>query len=196
MIAPAKSASPTDATEAGAPEHRPESIVVGRGCHVCLSQGRRPRCVCERRCSEHARAIDPRQRGRHSETLTAARRTRARVETLRNLSVARVMLRAMTDATPDERCACPETHPTVDGQCIEPSVRSEDPSDPTLAKYAWCGCCMADCPDVHPDSDSHLQAIPGSTVIAEEYVNTLPADKQQKLRELAARGDLRITPQS
>ncbi|MUL78787.1 hypothetical protein [Mycolicibacterium sp. CBMA 226] len=55
----------------------------------------------------------------------------------------------MTEVTPRERCACPEQHPTDDGRCIEPSIRSEDTGDPTLAKYIWCGCCMADCPDVH-----------------------------------------------
>jgi hypothetical protein len=55
----------------------------------------------------------------------------------------------MTDTTASERCACPEEHDTADGRCAEPSIRSEDPGDPTLAKYTWCGCCMADCPDVH-----------------------------------------------
>lgn len=55
----------------------------------------------------------------------------------------------MTDTAASERCACPDEHATADGRCTEPSIRSEDPGDPTLAKYTWCGCCMADCPDVH-----------------------------------------------
>ncbi|MDH6245510.1 hypothetical protein [Mycobacterium sp. OTB74] len=55
----------------------------------------------------------------------------------------------MTEATAAERCACPEEHATADGRCAQPSIRSDDPDDPTLARYIWCGCCMADCPDVH-----------------------------------------------
>lgn len=102
----------------------------------------------------------------------------------------------MTDATASERCDCPEEHPTADGLCIEPSIRSEDPGDPTLAKYTECGCCMADCPDVHPDSDRNLRAVPGSAVVAQEYVDTLPEEKQRELRERAARGELRIAPRS
>jgi len=33
-------------------------------------------------------------------------------------------------------------------------------------------------------------------VIVEEYVNTLPEGKQRELRDLEARGELRIAPQS
>lgn len=95
-----------------------------------------------------------------------------------------------------ERCDCPDAHPTADGRCIEPSIRSEDPADPTLAKYSWCGCCMADCPDVHPDSEGKLRAVPGSAVIAAEYVATLPEETQAELQEREARGELRILPQS
>ena len=102
----------------------------------------------------------------------------------------------MTEATPTERCACPDAHPTVDGRCVEPSIRSEDPDDPTLAKCDWCGCCMADCPDVHPDSERNPRPVPGLMVIVEEYVNTLPEGKQRELRDLEARGELRIAPQS
>ncbi len=117
-------------------------------------------------------------------------------ETPRYLSVHRAILKSMTDANPTERCACPERHPTADGRCIEPSIRSEDPDDPTLANYDCCGCCMADCPDVHPDSDGNLEVVPGSTTLAQEYVETLPKEKQRELREREARGELRITPQS
>lgn len=95
-----------------------------------------------------------------------------------------------------ERCDCPDAHPTADGRCAEPSIRSEDPADPTLSKFTECGCCMADCPDVHPDSDRDLRVVPGSAVWAEEYVATLPEEKQRELRELEARGELRIAPQS
>lgn len=55
----------------------------------------------------------------------------------------------MTDTTASELCACPDEHATADGRCAEPAIRNEDPADPTLARYTWCGCCMADCPDVH-----------------------------------------------
>ncbi|WAC89705.1 hypothetical protein [Mycobacterium sp. Aquia_213] len=102
----------------------------------------------------------------------------------------------MTEAIPSERCACPEQHPTADGRCVEPSIRSEDPGDSTLAKYTWCGCCMADCPDVHPNSDRNLGVVRGSTVMAKEYVDRLPEEQQQQLRDLAERGELRIAPQS
>lgn len=55
----------------------------------------------------------------------------------------------MTEDTASERCACPEEHDTADGRCAEPSLRSEEPKDTTMARYMWCGCCMADCPYVH-----------------------------------------------
>lgn len=102
----------------------------------------------------------------------------------------------MSEVARTERCACPDPHPTADGRCVEPSIRSEDPADPTLAKYTWCGCCMADCPDVHPDSERQLTAVPGSAVVAQEYFDTLPEEKRRELRELEARGELRIAPQS
>lgn len=62
--------------------------------------------------------------------------------------------------------------------------------------YPECGCCMANCPDVHPDSEGKLTAVPGSAVIAAEYAATLPEEKQAELREQEARGELRIAPQS
>lgn len=55
---------------------------------------------------------------------------------------------------------------------------------------------MADCPDVHPDSERNLHAVPGSAVMAQEYVETLPEEKQRQLQELEARGELRIAPRS
>ncbi|MFN6549567.1 hypothetical protein ACP6C7_03775 [Mycolicibacterium septicum] len=102
----------------------------------------------------------------------------------------------MSEVASTERCACPDPHPTADGRCVEPSIRSEDPGDPTLATYTWCGCCMADCPDVHPDSERELTAVPGSVVVAQEFFDTLPAEKQEALRAQEARGELRIAPQS
>ena len=35
----------------------------------------------------------------------------------------------MTEST--ELCDCPDAHPTADGRCVEPSIRSEDPADPS-----------------------------------------------------------------
>jgi hypothetical protein len=32
------------------------------------------------------------------------------------------------DSDPAERCACPERHPTPDGTCANPSIRSEESS--------------------------------------------------------------------
>lgn len=55
----------------------------------------------------------------------------------------------MTDTIASDRCACPGEHATDDGRCVEQSIRSADPDHPTLARYAWCGCCLADCPYVH-----------------------------------------------
>lgn len=102
----------------------------------------------------------------------------------------------MTEST--ELCDCPRTDHvgSPDGHCTLPSIRGEEPEDPTLVRYSWCGCCMADCPDVHPDSDRNLRAVPGSAVIAQEYVDTLSEEKQQALREQEARGELRIAPQA
>ena len=71
------------------------------------------------------------------------------VKLARGVSVRRAMLPPMPDSATSERCACPDEHDTADGRCAEPSIRSGDPDDPKLARYTWCGCCMADCPDVH-----------------------------------------------
>lgn len=99
----------------------------------------------------------------------------------------------MNESAPAERCGCHEAHPTPDGRCVNPPLRSESPD---LSGYSECGCCVADCPDVHPDSERKLTAVPGSAVIAEEYVATLPAEKQKALRDQEARGELRIAPRS
>lgn len=97
------------------------------------------------------------------------------------------------DVIPEaSRCDCHEAHPTQDGRCPNPSLRSEGPG---LESYSQCGCCMADCPDVHPSSDgSRLRARPGTMVIAQEYVDTLPAERQEQLRAAETRGDVQIRP--
>lgn len=104
----------------------------------------------------------------------------------------------MTESAPVERCDCPRRDhvDSADGCCTLPSIRSEEPEDSTLARYSWCGCCMADCPDVHPTPSPGFGPVPGSLVIAKEYVDTLPEEKQQALREQEARGELRIAPRS
>ena len=95
----------------------------------------------------------------------------------------------VTNAGPAERCACPEQHPTPDGTCANPSIRSEGSS---ATNFDWCGCCMADCPDVgHPEPRPD-RIVPGTLEVAEEYVATLPDEKQRALREQEARGELRI----
>lgn len=105
------------------------------------------------------------------------------------------MLRYMS-----ELCDCPRRDHigSVDGHCTLPSIRSEEDSDDAVdfSRYSECGCCMADCPDVHPTPTPGFGPVPGSLVLAEEYVQTLPAEKQEELRELAARGELRIAPRA
>ncbi|SKE69488.1 Uncharacterised protein [Mycobacteroides abscessus subsp. massiliense] len=102
----------------------------------------------------------------------------------------------MTEST--ELCDCPRTDHvgSPDGHCTLPSIRGEEPEDPTLARYSWCGCCMADCPDVHPTPTPGFGPVPGSLVIAKEHFDTLPEEKQRELREQEARGELRIAPRS
>ena len=53
-----------------------------------------------------------------------------------------------------ENCVCTLRHPTSDGRCANPSLAAESPEDLTLSRYSSCACCMADCPDVHPEPDS------------------------------------------
>ncbi|MBF6387136.1 hypothetical protein IU444_23705 [Nocardia farcinica] len=104
----------------------------------------------------------------------------------------------MTESAPTELCDCPRRDhvDSGDGRCTLPSIRGEEAGDPTLARYSWCGCCTADCPDVHPTPSSGFGPVPGSLVIAKEYVDTLPEEKQRKLREQEAGGELRIAPQA
>ncbi|MGV0747220.1 hypothetical protein [Mycolicibacterium fortuitum] len=101
----------------------------------------------------------------------------------------------MTESAPAELCDCPRRDhiDSEDGRCVNPSLRSESPD---LSGYSECGCCVADCPDVHPDSERKLTAVPGSAVIAKEHFDTLPEEKQRELREQEARGELRIAPRS
>jgi hypothetical protein len=100
----------------------------------------------------------------------------------------------------NELCDCPRTDhlDSADGHCTNPSIRSEGSGDMEvdLSRYSEYGCCMADCPDVHPEPTPGFGAVPGSVVVAEEYVATLPAEKQRELREMEARGELRIAPRS
>lgn len=118
-----------------------------------------------------------------------------RVKLPRNVSPPWLTLRRMTESAPIELCDCPRRDhvDSADGHCTLPSIRSEEVD---YSRYSQCGCCMADCPDAHPESGRGLRAVPGSAVIAQEYVDTLPEEKQQALREQEARGELRIAPQA
>lgn len=81
------------------------------------------------------------------------------------------MLQYMPEAT--ETCDCPRPHDNADGRCANPSVRSEEPAISALANYTQCGCCMADCPDVHAE--------PGSATAAAEDVASL-GDETERCR--------------
>lgn len=104
----------------------------------------------------------------------------------------------MTELT--ELCDCPRRDHvgSVDGYCVNPSIRSEEADDTEVnfSRYSECGCCMADCPDVHPTPTPGFGPVPGSMMVAEEYVATLPTAKQRALREQEARGELRIVPRA
>lgn len=106
----------------------------------------------------------------------------------------------MTESAPVELCDCPRRDHigSEDGHCTLPSIRSEEATDTEvdLSRWSECGCCMADCPDVHPTPTAGFGPVPGSLVVAEEYVATLPAEKQKALRDQEARGELRIAPQA
>ncbi len=101
----------------------------------------------------------------------------------------------MTESAPVELCDCPRRDHigSEDGRCTLPSLRSESPD---LSGYDECGCCMADCPDVHPTPTPGFGPVPGSLVIAKEHFDTLPVEKQRELREQEGRGELRIAPQA
>lgn len=112
----------------------------------------------------------------------------------RDLSLTCATVMGMPD--PDEVCACLEGHyrtSRADGRCDQPPLWMDDPEDETLRKYTACGCCMADCPDVH--AEQTMRPI-GKATIAEEYVATLPTAERDQLRAKAAAGELIIRPQS
>ncbi len=70
----------------------------------------------------------------------------------RDLSPAHAMVVGMPG--PDEVCACPKRHyrtSRADGRCDQPPLWMDDPEDQMPRKYTDCGCCMADCPDVHAE---------------------------------------------
>jgi hypothetical protein len=95
----------------------------------------------------------------------------------------------------NELCDCPRDHyRSTDGRCKGPSLRSEEPE--SLASYTQCGCCMADCPDVHAEAGAEFLAIPRSVLVAAEYVAMLHPDRQRDLKEQADRGELRIVPRA
>ncbi len=97
-----------------------------------------------------------------------------------------------------ELCDCPRRDhvDSADGPCILPSIRSEEASDDEadFSRWSQCGCCMADCADVHPTPTPGFGPVPGSMMVAKEHFDTLPAEKQLALREQEARGELRIVP--
>ncbi len=97
-----------------------------------------------------------------------------------------------------ELCDCPRRDhvDSADGYCTLPSIRSEEAFDDEADFYRWsqCGCCMADCTDVHPTPTPGFGPVPGSMMVAEEHFDTLPAEKQLALKEQEARGELRIVP--
>ncbi|GAA4403731.1 hypothetical protein [Tsukamurella soli] len=97
---------------------------------------------------------------------------------------------------PTDTCDCPRDHYlTADGRCDNPPLWHDDPERLDRQRYSWCGCCMADCPDVHLEPEP-MRVGPGSVVIAEEYVATLPEEKQRELRAAQERGELRIAPRA
>ncbi|MFN3005097.1 hypothetical protein [Mycolicibacterium wolinskyi] len=87
---------------------------------------------------------------------------------------------------------------SADGHCINPSIRSEEASDDAVdfSRWSQCGCCMADCPDVHPTSTPGFGPAQGSLVVAKEHFDTLLADKQRALREPEACAELPIMPRA
>lgn len=80
-----------------------------------------------------------------------------------------------------------------DGNCANLTTADEEPEDPSLAHWTRCGCCMADCPDVHP-TPGFFDG--GQVHIAAEHVATLPADEQAQLRAREAAGEIRIRPRA
>ncbi|MCP2622059.1 hypothetical protein NLB33_04225 [Mycolicibacterium smegmatis] len=102
----------------------------------------------------------------------------------------------MPESASAPKCDCPDEHfATDDGRCDNAPLWCDDPEALDHDRYSWCGCCMADCPDVHLEPEPR-RVVPGSLVVAEEYFDTLPEEKQRELREAEARGELRIAPRS
>lgn len=99
------------------------------------------------------------------------------------------------EASVVEVCDCPrpDHYRTDDGHCDQQSMRSEDPD--RLSGYSWCACCVADCPDVHSEEDPDwLKPVWGTAEYAEEFIATLPAEEQAKMRGRAATGEFKIFP--
>lgn len=84
-----------------------------------------------------------------------------------------------------------------DGRCLNLSTAAEEPEDASLSAWTQCGCCMADCPDVHPTpTPGFFEPVPGSATIAAEHVATLSAEDQEQLRAREAAGEIRIRPRA
>ena len=62
-------------------------------------------------------------------------------------------------------CDCPRRDhlDSADGHCTLTSIRSEEDSDDEVdfSRWSQCGCCMADCPDVHPTPTPGFGPVPG-----------------------------------
>lgn len=106
----------------------------------------------------------------------------------------------MPESAPTELCDCPRSDHvgSEDAHCMNPSIRSDEAgdTDADYSRWSQCGCCMADCPDVHPTPTPGFGPVPGSLAVAQEYFDTLPPEKQQALREQKERGELRIAPRA
>ncbi len=86
---------------------------------------------------------------------------------------------------------------SADGHCLNLSIAAEEADDRDRARWSLCGCCMADCPDVHPTpTPGFFDPAPGSVTFAAEYVATLPADEQAQLQAREAAGEIRIRPRA
>lgn len=98
-----------------------------------------------------------------------------------------------------ELCDCPRRDHigSTDGHCNLPSIRSEEVSDSEVdfSRWSQCGCCMADCPDVHPTPTPGFFD-GGTVIVAAEHVATLPAAEQAKLRAQEAAGEIQIRPRA
>ncbi|WP_435594702.1 hypothetical protein [Tsukamurella tyrosinosolvens] len=82
-----------------------------------------------------------------------------------------------------------------DGHCRNLSIAAEEADDRDRTRWSQCGCCMADCPDVHPTPTPGF--LDGAEVIvAAEHVETLPADERAQLRAREAAGEIRIRPRA